>query len=111
MHGLLTLFASEILHSEDAAQYGNADDVCQDGRIDEAATACQKEKTLQDIRLAIELPDHGTRDTDHTDKRGNGGFHDGEECRIDAQDFRGKNEDIWNNEGRNAELRRIDTSL
>lgn len=38
MHGLLALFASEILHSEDAAQYDNADDIGQDGRIDEAET-------------------------------------------------------------------------
>ena len=60
MDGLLALFASEILHSEDAAQYDNADKVGQDGRIDEAETARQKEKPLQDIRLAIELTDHGT---------------------------------------------------
>ena len=60
MHGLLSLFASEILHSEDATQYGNADDIGQDGRIDKAETARQKEKPLQNIRLAIELPDHGT---------------------------------------------------
>ena len=46
MHGLLALFASEVLHSEDATQYGNTDDVGQDGRIDEAETARQKEKPL-----------------------------------------------------------------
>ena len=59
MHGLLALFASEILHSEDTAQYDNADQVGQDGRIDEAEAAGQKEKTLQNIRLAIELANHG----------------------------------------------------
>ena len=79
MHGLLALFASEILHSEDAAQYDNADDVGQDGRINEAETARQKEKTLQDIRLAIELADHGRRVAAPTAPRGNGGFRAREE--------------------------------
>ena len=111
MLGLLALFASEVLHSEDAAQYYNADQVGQDGRIDETEAAGQEQKALQYIRLAIELADHGRGDADHTDKRSDGGLCDGEECRIDTQDFRGKNEDIWDNEGRNAELRRIDTRL
>lgn len=78
----------EILESKDSCKDCNADDICQSLWVNEAKATCQEDQPFQDIGLAVELADHGSGNTGHTNNSCDGRKEDTAKSGSNSQKLR-----------------------